>query len=604
MTKRSIIAIVIIIGLSYLIFAPSCANTTTPPSGGPKDTIPPVLLTTDPPYNTTNHLITTQYSSITFYFDEYVVLKDANKNIFLSPPQSKPVEAKIKGKSIVVSFREQLDSNTTYSLDLGNAIADNNEGILFPRYIFSFSTGKEVDSIYTTGSIVDASSLLPLENYTILFHSNLSDSAVYKSLPAAIGRSDKWGFFTIRNLKPIPYRVYAIQDENNNYKYDPESEKIAFIDSLYTPNLVMNPNIKELASYDIKDTLGSLTRATYIQLYAFKEASSRQFIRNSGRLSDREMYISFSAPSPKIDSIAINGINKGSIITQFVDNQDDSLSIWINDPKPIKDTLLLTISYWKTDDSTKTLVQSLDTLKMAKPKPKYQKDKNGKNVAIVDTVAKYKIVASAENVEQDGYTFEFGYPLIKAPFDSLKFVSVDPKQQIHNEKYIVTQDTLDIRKYHLRLENKMVLGHDYILSFPHRKFIDINGLPCDSTEVKLTIPNNDNLSSFTAEIINISGDYIVELISEKRDVIYRKYDVNTASKLYFPYLTAGKYCLRISHDRNKNHKTDIGSLLENKQPERVLLFRFKSSLGNDAYILNLPERTDLEQTINIQELFK
>ena len=115
--------------LASLMFPSGCANTTQPPSGGPKDTIPPVLTKVSPLPASVN--IPTHNSKLVFTFNEYVKVKDAN-GVFLSPPLEKKPKSTIKGKSLVVTFESDLDSNRTYTLDLTGAIVDNNEGNLFP----------------------------------------------------------------------------------------------------------------------------------------------------------------------------------------------------------------------------------------------------------------------------------------------------------------------------------------------------------------------------------------------------------------------------------------------------------------------------------------
>ena len=131
--------------LGTMMFSHSCANTTTPPSGGPKDTIPPVITELYPFPGSTG--IPVEKIQLKLTFNEYVTVKDA-KSLYLSPPMEKAPKYKIKGKSVVVYFEEPLDSNRTYTLDVTNAIADNNEGNMFPGYTLVFSTGSVLDSCF------------------------------------------------------------------------------------------------------------------------------------------------------------------------------------------------------------------------------------------------------------------------------------------------------------------------------------------------------------------------------------------------------------------------------------------------------------------------
>lgn len=586
-----------------LLIIRSCANTTMPPSGGDKDSIPPLIEKMLPPDNTINHAREPRESKISFEFNEYVVIKDAIKNIYLSPPQAERLESKIKGRQVIISFPKSLDSNTTYSLDLGQGIVDNNEGNVFPRFVYSFSTGETIDSLFTSGSAVDATTVQPMENITILFHTDHSDSAVFNTLPQIGAKSDIWGYFAARNMKADSFSVYAITDLNNNNKYDPANEMIAFLDSLYTPTLVMNNSLPQLASYDIKDTIKCLSRPIAFQLNLFKEVSSRQLLKNKGRLGERMLYITFAAPYVEIDSLAIEGFDSSKLIKQFNVTQD-SLAIWLDDQSPIPDTLLLSINYMKTNDSLKTLVLEKEVLKLIAPMKKKIEDRRGRMIEVKDTSAKFELIVQPETVEQDGYTLEFEYPLLKAPFNSLEITAKTTREQIIKEKFTVTQDSTNIRKYVIKLDNKMILGYEYTFKIPPKLFVDINGLPCDSLVKVLSLPNNDDLSSLSLDLTNVNGHYLVQLLNESRSNILRSYRISKNSKLDFPYLVEGKYSIRITEDKNNNGIIDTGSLLERRQPEKVLLYKLGEGLSNEAYLIDLPERTELEQSINVEEMFK
>ncbi len=603
MRRSTYIILVICLTLVSMLFAPSCANTSTPPSGGPKDTIPPTLDETVPLPNSTNVSVLPKKNSVILTFSEFVVLKDPASNFYVSPPLGKRVQPKIKGKSVVLTFQDTLSENTTYSIDLGDGIADNNEGNIFPRMSFAFSTGDHVDSIYTSGTVLDAKTQFPKEKITVVLHTDPSDSAVFNLLPVAAAKSDKWGYFTIRNIKPGAYRVYAIDDLNNNNKYDPGEESVAFLDSLFVADSVMRADRPELLSYDPKDTSGIMSRPSAMQLNLFKEHSSKQYIKENVRLSKRSAYIKFNAPYVKIDTLQIAGIPDDKIIREF-NIMEDSLSLWFNDQGEIQDTLQFRIKYHKTDDSLQTLVSTWEEFKMMPYKKKFQENKFGKQVEVLDSIARYKVSMTSETIEQEGITIEFDYPLIKAPFDSIQYYHITAKQQRGAEAYTVTPDSTNIRKFYIKPSGEFISGYEYHLKIPHRIFVDINGNPADSLVKKVTLPNNDDLSTLFLSLENVNGEYIVELISEKRDRVFRTYHVSESGQLKFPYLQKGKFSIRITEDRNRNGILDTGSILEKRQPERVILYKFGNTATDKDYILEIPERTELEQTIDITQLFK
>ena len=593
--KKYLPAIPVVIILAMMIFSDSCANTTTPPSGGPKDTIPPVIMKVSPLPGSTN--IPRHKTKLLVEFNEYVTIKDP-KSLFLSPPLEKAPKYKLVGKGVQLSFESDLDSCKTYTLDLTNAIGDNNEGNMFPGYTLVFSTGETIDSMMVTGIVQDCNSLKPLKGATVMLYKDHADSAIFLKRPDAAGKTDEWGFFCLRNIQDTVYRMYAIIDENNNNIYESESEKVAFIDTLVRPLIKVNDTLPELMKYDMKDTVSCLARNTEYELNVFKEKPNKQMIVNKERIGERTAYITFMAPYAQIDSIWIKGVPSDKLITQFNILQD-SLEIWVNDPKEQPDTFFLNVNYMKTD-SLGLLNSFIEEIKLTKPKSSLAAKSSRKDIKKEDTTCVFTLEAKPETVEQYGFVFEFKYPIVEEAFDSLTFRYLNPKQQEVFEKYKVTQDTLNLRKYVVRPNVEMLPGYEYFLKVPHRKFKDINGFYNDSTEVKVKLPNDDKLSSMSLILANVHNKYIVDLLNEKRDKVLRSYVIDKDITLPFPYLKAGKYSIRITEDVNRNGIVDTGNLLEHKQPEKVLFYK----LQDGTFLIDIPEMTELEQSIDVAEMFK
>ena len=582
--------------LGSLFFPTGCANTTTPPSGGPKDTIPPVLVNVFPLPGTVN--VPVHKTRIKFTFNEYVTVKDAN-NIFLSPPLEKRPKTRLSGKSLIVSFESDLDSNTTYTLDITGAIGDNNEGNMFPGYTLVFSTGSVIDSLCMTGLVQESTSLKPVKGATVLLYKDHADSAVFLHRPVAAAKTDDWGYFSIRNIQDTLYRVYAIKDANNNNIYEPDNETVAFLDTLFRPRTVYNDTLYEFMKFDMKDTLLCLARKTDIELSLFREKPSKQLIVKKERVGPRTAYITFMAPGAVIHSLRIKGLPKDRLITQF-NPQQDSLEIWVNDQRKMPDTLYLQVNYDKTD-TTGRLIPTDELVKLAidkKQKADAMKSSR-RNIKHEDTLAVFTSVAAAETIEQYGFQLEFKYPLIEAAWDSLRFRSVNPRQQEAFGSFTVTQDSTNLRRYTVMPNEVLKQGFDYYLKIPHRMFRDINGFYNDSTELKVTLPKDEKLSSLALEITGVHNKYLVDLLNEKRDRIIRSFIIEQDQTLLFPYLKAGAYCIRITEDLNRNNLVDTGNLLAHRQPEKVKFFKL-----DDQFLIKIPERSELVQQINLEELFR
>ena len=580
--------------LGVMIFSHSCANTTTPPSGGPKDTIPPVITKIYPELGMTN--VPVHGTKLEVVFNEYVVVKDP-KSLFLSPPLEKAPKFKLKGKGVVITFESDLDSNKTYTMDLTNAIADNNEGNMFPGFTMVFSTGDKIDSMMVTGIVQDCNTLDPIKGATVMLYKDHADSAIFLSRPDAAVKTDDWGFFCLRNIQDTVYRMYAVIDENNNNKYDPETEKVAFVDTLFRPVIMVNDTLPELMKYDMKDTLLCLARNTEVELNLFKEKPSKQMIVNRERLGERTAYITFMAPYAQVDSIWFRGIPSDKVITQFNQVQD-SLEIWINDSRKQPDTLFLNVRYMKTD-SLGLLNSFTEEIKLIKPKKAPGKS-SSRDIKKEDTTAVFTLEVKPETVEQYGFEMEFKYPVVETAFDSLSFRYINPRQQESVARYSVIQDSLNLRKYIIKPEIELQQGYEYILKIPHRKFKDINGFYNDSTEVKVTLPTDENLSTMFLKLTNVNNKYIVDLLNEKRNQIIRSYVVDKEETLKFPYLRAGKYSIRITEDLNRNGLVDTGILLEHKQPEKVRFYK----LEDGTFLIDIPEKTEIEQSVDVEEMFR
>lgn len=588
-------AIPVAIILGTMIFSHSCANTTTPPSGGPKDTIPPVIVEVVPAMGATN--VPTKKTKLYLKFNEYVQVKDA-KSLFLSPPLEKAPKHRLKGKGVEITFEGDLDSNKTYTLDVTNALADNNEGNMFPGFTLVFSTGDKIDSMVVTGLVQDCNTLEPMKGATVLLYKDHADSALFLKRPDAAVKTDQWGFFCLRNIQDTIYRMYAIIDENNNNKYDPDAEKVAFVDTLIRPVMVVSDSLPELLKYDMEDTLHCLARKTEYELNIFREKPSQQMVVNKERVGDRTAYITFMAPYAQIDSIWIKGVPADRLITQFNIVQD-SLEIWVNDPAPQPDTFYLNVKYLKTD-TLGMLNPAVDEFKLLNPNRKTFGKSSKKDLKHEDTIAVIDVVANPETVEQYGFTMEFRYPVVETAFDSLKFTYVNPKQQEFSGKFTVQQDSLNLRKYTIMPTEKLQSGYEYKLKVPHRMFKDINGFYNDSTEVKVTLPNDDKLSTLFINMFDVNNKYIVDLLNEKRNQVLRSYIIDSDQTLIFPYLKAGKYSIRITEDLNRNGIVDTGILLEHKQPEKVRFYK----LEDGTFLIDIPEMTEMEQNLNVTEMFK
>ncbi len=203
-----------------------CANM-IPPQGGPRDSLPPQLIKASPGDSTRSFTGT----RITFSFNEFVDLQNIQENLLVSPsPKINPsVESKLN--TVTVRLKDSLESNTTYSLNFGNAIKDYNEGNVMKGFTYIFSTGRYIDSMELHGKVLLAETGKVDTTLIVLLHSNDGDSAVVKERPRYIAKLDGKGNFVFKNLPPKTFYLYALKDEGGTHRYFSDKQLFAFADS-------------------------------------------------------------------------------------------------------------------------------------------------------------------------------------------------------------------------------------------------------------------------------------------------------------------------------------------------------------------------------------
>jgi uncharacterized protein (DUF2141 family) len=226
MFKKVVFTLLLITLIGWM---PSCARRGNV-TGGPKDSLAPQLVSSFPKN------FSTQFSGniIKLQFDEYVKLKDLEKQLVVSPPMNTAPEVTPQNPSkiLTVKIKDTLQPNTTYSFNFGQSIQDNNEGNPYQQFRFVFSTGPAIDTLHLGVKIKDA-----LERKTDNFVSvmlyevdaNYTDSIVFKKAPKYVANSlDSAKVVRLENLKSGTYRLVAIKDLNKNNRFDPQTEKIGF----------------------------------------------------------------------------------------------------------------------------------------------------------------------------------------------------------------------------------------------------------------------------------------------------------------------------------------------------------------------------------------
>ena len=350
----------ILLAVSLFLFV-ACASMGTP-DGGPYDEEPPVLVEAKPAIGATN----VKTGKITLDFDENIKLVNAFEKVIVSPPQKEMPEIKSSAKRVTVELIDSLIPNVTYSIDFGDAIADNNEGNPYEDFAYYFSTGDVVDTLAVSGTVLNAEDLEPIKGIVVGLHSSLEDSALTTLPFERVSRTDSKGHFVIKGIAPGKYRVYALADANSNNIFDQKSEQLAFMDTYVSPfaTHAIRPDTVWRDSLTI-DTIKYVPYTRFqpddIVLRAFKEEFYSQYLVKSPRDSHNRLTLYFAAPNE--EAPVIEGINFDSdayILESSVNN--DTLTLWFKDSLVYRaDTLLLKTTY-NIADSLGNMVAKTDTV--------------------------------------------------------------------------------------------------------------------------------------------------------------------------------------------------------------------------------------------------
>ncbi|WP_339610398.1 Ig-like domain-containing protein, partial [uncultured Planktosalinus sp.] len=308
------------------------------PEGGARDTIPPVILKAAPENYSTNF----KGNEITIQFDEYIKLKDLQNQLIISPPlDNQPVITPFgTSKTLKIVINDTLKENTTYTINFGSSIVDNNEDNSFDYFKYVFSTGTYIDSLKVLGTITDALNIKPDENVTVMLYEineQFTDSVIYKSKPFYVASSlSAPGYFSIENIKEGSYLLVGLKDNNSNYKFDPKVDKIGFLDKPIS--------IPEDTTYNIN---------------LFKETPDYSMIRLS---SSNRQKLQFGYEG-NADSVQIELLNTKPSGFKYVITKEkgkDTLNYWFT-PKIETDSLSFKVSSRSITDSLSVRLKEEET---------------------------------------------------------------------------------------------------------------------------------------------------------------------------------------------------------------------------------------------------
>lgn len=583
--------------LIIALFCWGCAQQGSP-SGGPRDEDPPRVVETEPP----NYSTQFEAKKILITFDEYVVLDNVNQELIVSPPMEEKPEVRLRKKTIIVQFEESLKENTTYTFNFGSAIKDLHEGNKLLNFEYVFSTGDVLDSLSVKGTLKYAEDLSkPEEPISIMLYEDLRDSVPLIDIPLYIGKSDDSGVFSVNNLRPDVYKLFALKDGNNNFLFDLPTEEIAFLDTSLILNaeftrslLIASGKIDSTALIDsvttvdtlagivdsagIADTTGVVTdsikesgpdlNSIYVDLLLFMEETEIQYITDYSRKQRRKIEMVFSMPLT--DSFTFSPLSmvpdENIELLEYFSPNRDSLTLWIRDSVDYKqDSINIEINF-TVKDTTDQFITQTDTLLLAFREKSTKKKKEDS-----DKIEKEKIQISTirNNREQhlnQNLVIDLDFPLLGFNDSLISFYHIPDTVEVA-EPYQVFADSLLLTRGWISADWKS--AEQYRMVLLPGAINSIYPLEHDTIDVTFKTRDIEYYGQILLTLENVNNRVIVQLI--QKDKVIREQVVEASGLYNFDYLNPEEYNLKFVHDLNGNGKWDTGNYMDKLQPEPVEL---------------------------------
>lgn len=565
----------------------SCAKMGQP-DGGWFDETPPKVIGASPADGAVN----VNQKKINIYFDEFIKLDNPSEKVVVSPPQLEQPEIKGAGRRIQISLVDSLKANTTYTIDFSDAISDNNEGNPMGNYTYSFSTGAAIDTMEVSGYVLESENLEPVKGILVGLYADHADSAFRTKPMLRVSRTDSRGRFVIKGVAPGSYRIYALQDQDGDYKFSQKSEKIAFSHDIIVPSC--KPDVRQDTTWVDSLHIKSIDQVDYthflpdnIVLRAFTEPLTDRFFLKAERQKANSFTLFFSYGDSILPQIKGLNFDAENAFLVEASEKKDTITYWLKDTALVnQDTLLMDITYRMTD-STGVLVNKTDSAQEILSKEPYAKrmkqqekelaawikkqEKKKKKGEPYDSVMEVKpldvqLSVSSQFDPDQNVIFSFPTPLAKVDTAAIHLYAKHDTLWYRAPMEFLP---LENRKYELRGEWRPDI--EYSLEVDSAAFEDIYGLA--SKPIKQGFKVN-SLDTYGTLLVNITSLHdlplIVQLLDAQDKVVKETKTVNGVAEFY--YLKPQKYYMRLIVDRNNNGKWDTGNYDNDQQAEEVYYY--------------------------------
>lgn len=579
--------------MQWLLFAVlaivcSCAKMGQP-DGGWYDETPPAIVRTSP----ADQGVNIKAKKINIYFNEYIQVDNPTEKVVISPPQIEQAEIKPSGKKIEVELKDSLKPNTTYTIDFSDAISDNNENNPLGNYTFTFSTGDHIDTMQVAGYVLNAENLEPIKGILVGLYNNLSDTIFTKEPMLRVSRTDSRGHFVIKGVAPGDYRIYALQDADNNYYFNQKSEQLAFTHDIITPTF--KPDIRQDTLWRDSLHIDSIARVPYthflpddIVLRAFTEVQTDRYLIKSERNEPDHFTLFFSYGDSLLPQIRGLNFNEHDAFITELSEKRDTITYWLRDTMLVnQDTLRMELKYMATDTLGVLRLQT-DTMDILSKQP-YEKRMKQKQ----DKYEEWKKKQERAKKRDKPYETEMPAELLEPKYNVASEPDPDQNITIEMPAPLAKVDTSCVHLYSkydtLWYRSPFVLrpkegvnrtyellgewrpGIEYSLEIDTMAFTDIYGKTTAPFKQGFKVKTEDSYATLMFDITGMADTTVVVQLLNTSDAMVKETST-TNGRAEFYYIKPGTYYARMYVDSNKNGNWDTGDYAADRQAETTYYY--------------------------------
>ena len=503
----------------------ACANVSSP-TGGKKDETPPQLVRTLPEEKSRNF----KGQTLELVFDEFIQVDNLKQELLITPDIQGNYEFKPIKNGLRLIFDKPFLDSTTYTFNFRNAIKDVTEKNVAENTKLVFSTGAQLDTLSIRGRVTDLLSGKPVENAVVSLYRTGDTLDILKYKPFYFTKTDKSGSYLLENLRRDNYRVYALQDRNNNLKYDAQTaqnEQVAFrtepvaLDSSYSK---VNFALSRMDAMAPKIT-GRNASTGFFEL-EFDEGL-------------QSAAVSYGTAG---SNAVFNLIEKGKKVRIFnTVNSTDSIPVQVTAVDSMGNTQAQNVKIKFDEVTAKNRTQQ-------KEKFETRTDPGEGQKVLRDFV----------------YEIQFSKPIVTADLsrvqllaDTVTAIPLDPTRDLVWNPY----------RTNLKVNKKLDVKKGVRVLAPKGTFFSVEGDTASQVKTTHELKDPENYGSIAGKINTNAPNVIIQLLNSGTMEVTA--EVQNQYTYKFSYLDAGDYLIRVIVDENNNGKWDQGSFADRRQPEEI-----------------------------------